>query len=602
MFRSILLFSLILLMFGGASAGIIKVPDQYATIQVGINAAFPGDTVLVADGTYYENIDFKGKGITVASHFLIDGDTTHVDSTIIDGSQPADPNKGSVVSFVSGEDTMSVLCGFTITGGSGTWRPANSARAGGGIYCYNSGCMIVANKIVNNSATGPRAVGGGLVCQPMGSNAWVVLKDNQIIHNTITANSLDAHGGGLLLNCNARLDSNIIAYNTCIGDPNCAFIDGGGVSCQPGSIYYREIIMENNIVTHNSLHSYSINANPPVASGGGVYITRCKGRLTRNEISYNEIWDYSNIGTSAVGVVVGTSPDSFLIESNIIRNNAYKHGSGDCYGGGLQLWGPGYISVINNLIKGNIATFGGGVVDAINTALFGRMVFVNNTIVNNIATYGGGIYFLNTTAYLMNTIIWGNQGPTNAAIHTYNSTIYVAYSNIQGGWTGTGNINLDPQLDGNCLSNSSPCIGKGIASFDFGGGMMCHCPGTDIAGNPRPDPAGSNPDMGAWESPLATEVMNFIETEIPKSYFLAQNYPNPFNSSTVISYQLPVNSQVELSICNLLGQKIVTLVSEKQPAGIHKLNWDARGLASGVYLYRLEAGEFVQAKKLILMR
>ncbi len=96
----------------------------------------------------------------------------------------------------------------------------------------------------------------------------------------------------------------------------------------------------------------------------------------------------------------------------------------------------------------------------------------------------------------------------------------------------------------------------------------------------------------------------------PSVYKLEQNFPNPVNSNTVISYQLPVNSRVELSIYNLLGQKILALVSEKQSAGIHKLNWDARGLASGVYLYRLEAGDpstssaqgFVQVKKLILMR
>lgn len=88
----------------------------------------------------------------------------------------------------------------------------------------------------------------------------------------------------------------------------------------------------------------------------------------------------------------------------------------------------------------------------------------------------------------------------------------------------------------------------------------------------------------------------------PDRFSLTQNYPNPFNSSTVISYQLPVNSQVELSVYNLLGQKVVTLISEKQSAGIHKLNWDAADLASGVYLYRLEAGAFVQTKKLILIR
>ncbi|MDZ7342776.1 MAG: T9SS type A sorting domain-containing protein [candidate division KSB1 bacterium] len=88
----------------------------------------------------------------------------------------------------------------------------------------------------------------------------------------------------------------------------------------------------------------------------------------------------------------------------------------------------------------------------------------------------------------------------------------------------------------------------------------------------------------------------------PENYVLEQNYPNPFNANTVINYQLPVDCYVDLSIYNLLGQKIVTLVSEQQSAGSHQFNWDVKGLASGVYLYRLEAGSFKQSKKLILMQ
>ena len=128
----------------------IRVPQDQPGIQAGINAATNGDTVLVADGTYYENINFKGKAITVASYFLMDGDTTHINNTIIDGSQPSHADSGSVVYFVSGEDTSSVLCGFTITNGSGTMYVAYSARVGGGIFCDNSGCTLLSNKIINN--------------------------------------------------------------------------------------------------------------------------------------------------------------------------------------------------------------------------------------------------------------------------------------------------------------------------------------------------------------------------------------------------------------------------------------------------------------------
>ena len=88
----------------------------------------------------------------------------------------------------------------------------------------------------------------------------------------------------------------------------------------------------------------------------------------------------------------------------------------------------------------------------------------------------------------------------------------------------------------------------------------------------------------------------------PEKFELKQNYPNPFNPSTMIYYQLPMINEVDLSIYNVLGQKIVTLVKGKRETGEHQIEWDASGFASGVYYYQLVAGDYREVKKMILLR
>jgi len=88
----------------------------------------------------------------------------------------------------------------------------------------------------------------------------------------------------------------------------------------------------------------------------------------------------------------------------------------------------------------------------------------------------------------------------------------------------------------------------------------------------------------------------------PRVFALEQNYPNPFNPKTMISYQLAMNSKVELSIYNLLGQKVSTLVNKKQMTGNYTVEWDASGFASGIYYYHFKAGDFEQVKKMVLIK
>lgn len=89
---------------------------------------------------------------------------------------------------------------------------------------------------------------------------------------------------------------------------------------------------------------------------------------------------------------------------------------------------------------------------------------------------------------------------------------------------------------------------------------------------------------------------------LPTRFVLEQNYPNPFNPFTTIRYGLPQKSSVRLTVYNLLGQEVATLVNEEKNAGYHEVTFDGSGLASGVYIYRLTAGSFVQSRKLLLLR
>ena len=108
-----------------------------------------------------------------------------------------------------------------------------------------------------------------------------------------------------------------------------------------------------------------------------------------------------------------------------------------------------------------------------------------------------------------------------------------------------------------------------------------------------------------WSDTLTftTGVRTSIEDElIPQEYILSQNYPNPFNPSTQIKYALPEATQVTLDVFNSLGQKVIELVNGQKSAGYHTATFDASGLSSGVYLYKLTTPSFTQTKKMLLIK
>lgn len=228
------------------SATIYYVPNNFGTIQEAIDASINGDTVLVDPGTYYENINFKGKNITVASQFILSNELGLIQSTIIDGSQPVHDDTASCILFVSGEDSTAVLAGFTITGGQGTrWEDEHSGydfTEGGGILVQFSSPTIRNNIIEYNYATNDTPItivsaGGGAI-RAGDSNPHIL--NNMILYNE------GRYGGGIVLNYSgAVIRNNVIAYNSGGQD-----YGGGGIWCVNNGD--NPIIIENNTIYKNS--------------------------------------------------------------------------------------------------------------------------------------------------------------------------------------------------------------------------------------------------------------------------------------------------------------------------------------------------------------
>ncbi len=572
-------------------AAIIRIPENYSTIQAGINAAVNGDTILVAENTYYENIDFKGKHITIASQFILDEDSTHINNTIIDGSQPANPELGSVVTFSGGEDTTSVICGFTITGGTGSFVvPANNVWAGGGILCGNAGARICHNKIINNVVkSSSEAEGGGISQGPPNVNTWLVIENNVISGNYISGSTY-AFGGGIEILGNARIVNNTISANEIYSSSNWA--PGAGIYFGSDStlVNRREIEITGNKIIYNSAQS-----DASLGAWGGVHGVGSRAVIKNNHIEYNTV---KSAGTCyGAGLdLVRLGPGS-SVSGNVIRHNQVI--GGNCMGGGLRC-ADGNYTVSNNIIAYNTAMDGAGVL----IYLTARIDFINNTVYGNTATRsGGGLYIEDAVCNLKNSIIRENYANLSVQIYAApTSTLTCAYTNITRGWIGTGNIDMSPtfiDLQNFHLEAGSPGVDQGDPDQLYNDLEDPDRPGSALL----PAQGTVRNDMGAYggQAPLATAIHPVHLYSVTYTIALRQNYPNPFNPVTVISWHLVACSEVELSVFSVLGKKVATLISQRMDAGIHSYTFDGSDMASGVYFYQLVAGEFRAVRKMVLL-
>jgi hypothetical protein len=136
----------------------------------------------------------------------------------------------------------------------------------------------------------------------------------------------------------------------------------------------------------------------------------------------------------------------------------------------------------------------------------------------------------------------------------------------------------------------------GVATTNQSGGAVMIGSADQPAGGTC---AGSS---STWKATRTITTGVVVESEIPATLALLQSYPNPFNPTATIEYHVPVSGFVKLSVYNILGREITLLVNENKSVGNHRVTFDASGLSGGVYFYRMQAGQFQETRKLVLLK
>ena len=511
---------------------VLPVPDDFATIQDAIDAAADGDIVVIADGVYTgegdHDIDFLGKAITVRSE-------NGPENCIIDCRSTSrygyDYHYG--FAFYNQENHESVLDGLTITNAVGaiyclddsnpiiqncniTGNIYYGAQGGGGITCHDSSPTITNCTITDNLAEG--WPGGGGICS--------IDSSPKITNCVITANAAENYRAGGIY-CSNQADQNTGPIIT-----NCTITDNYAYEC--GGIYAESSspIISNCIINNNKREHIGAGGIT-CAYGSSPTITKC--RLTGNYGGAIESWDSSAI----------------IADCKITAN------FGGFRGSAIRSQRSGII-IANCELSGN---WGRG--EVVNCYYKSHLTIKNCTIADNKAgkpydLRDSGIYCSDdSTLILNNSVLWGGTFENNGSDP---NTITVTYSNVEGGWPGEGNIDVDPcfvrtghgywddnntpdwpfddawvSIDGDYhLLENSPCIDTGDPNY------IPEPNETDLDGNPRI--VNERIDMGAYEytPPIPAELDinpktlnlkskgNFItcRIQLPEDYNVAVIDPN----------------------------------------------------------------------------
>jgi len=584
--------------------------DAFTDLQDALQGATAGQEIWVAEGIYKpvmpadpsnvtnpeRNATFALKdGVAIYGGFagteasreardvqvhatILSGDLLGDDNDVI---HPDEPTRGenSWHIVTAGNinlgviDSTAVLDGFTITGGNANPPPPNTNNSGGGLYVFGNETDVSNPTLRNLVFTANTArFGGGVGCV----FATPILNNVAFIDNAAFGDGVPGDGGGM-----------------------------------------------NNSICASTLRNVLFRENRSDGFGGGLMNNRGTTSLIGGTF-------VGNMGLRGGGMYN-------LLDVSVIVNAVFLSNTAVVSGGGMYN-DESNIALMNAVFSGNrtldaTQRGGGGMGNFREAPFLANVVFYGNTSARD----GGAIFNINSEPRIVNSILWGNEA-VGEEDEIFSGGIpggspLVVASIVEGGVPesaadGGGNLDADPffvdadgpddvtgtEDDDFHLLGASPAIDGGlnqgllfdVFDLDVDGDTQERVP-IDLAGNLRVHDGGTGVlvvDMGVYEfgAPGVLVAAEEEPADLPASPVFLAAYPNPFREKATLRYALPSAGRVVLKVYDMLGREVATLIDGILPAGTHEVRFEAPDLASGPYIYHLNAAGRTATRTMMRVR
>jgi len=559
---------------GSDEEGDGSVTNPFETIQKGVDVAIDMDTVYVSNGIYEGGIVISNKAISLIGESR-------------EGTKINQPISSPQISIVDCQAGTTRVENFIIKHGS--------SNNGGGIY--SSGSIVEIDSVdfsYNSSSNNGAAINS-------------IESTVKVQNSTFSLNTSDNIGGAIYVDPLTTCE----IYNSSFDNNGALW--GGAIATVGGG----KLLVEGCNISFNTASGNNPNPNenyPTFGGGGGIY----QEWSDSLEIYDSEITNNTAATGAGGGIAVYLSND-VTINNIVLSDNSSSGPNYPSGGGGAAFYRADNVLFENSTIANNVSNHnsGGGIFfgsESGQASIVVHATFNRLTLVNNSALSGGAIFCWSAILNLYHSTLAQNEASNSEwsggglashyvsrpniisslfynnlpnSIHNgYPQTpVLVAYSLVQEQWTGWGNLIdidplfCDPDSGDYSLAENSPCVGTGED--------------------------GSN--MGAFGIGCDAIILNISDELVPITYTLHQNYPNPFNPVTTLRYDLPENAMINITIYDMLGREVKTLINQTQDAGYKSVIWDAtndygKPVSAGLYLYQIQAGEYISTKKMVLLK